>query len=446
MKKIILSALAVGGLCSMAGQLAHAGQNDDMLARLNALEKENAAIRRENAALQDNKTLRARNTELKSSVTPTVIVTQPALPASPQTVVSAAPVINGDVFGAYAADLPAAYKAPVESRGQFRFWGEAGAMLSGGDPNSADYNLLGGLGPLLAGGVGGIGSIDLSPKIGWETAAGFDYRFAGSPWHLSGQFRYGESGKASGSVSAAGAVDPVVAQLIFGGGNPLPAGFSSGASDAFSASYQETHWLADLAVGRDVIGSGPDAMQVKGGIRIAELVGTSNSLDATNFFLNGIPINLGVPVGNSISFATATSVATRNSYFGVGPRVGIEGSVPLVGSWTFDYLGDAAVLFGNQKQTTKTIANTSVSPAILGVLGGLGGGLSSITTTNDQRYATVFNGDIQIGVSYLLTHNVKLSASYRLDAFVNATDDAIGAMPTVNRYIHGPHLGVSGTF
>src|SRR5260370_13442828 len=58
---------ATGTNAYASGSVAFAGQTDDALARLDALEKENAAIRKENAALRENKLLRQRNATLKAS-------------------------------------------------------------------------------------------------------------------------------------------------------------------------------------------------------------------------------------------------------------------------------------------------------------------------------------------------------------------------------------------
>ncbi len=63
MKKILVGALAFGA--AFTGSAAFAGQSEDLVARLDALEKENAAIRRENAALSENKALREKNATLK---------------------------------------------------------------------------------------------------------------------------------------------------------------------------------------------------------------------------------------------------------------------------------------------------------------------------------------------------------------------------------------------
>src|SRR3984893_3925476 len=112
MKRAVIGALAIGtAWCSSA---AFAGQNDDLVARLNAAEQENAAIRRSNMELA---------------------ATKPAKPAS---------VIDrmADFFGTYAADLPVAYKArPPEEPGQFRIWVEGGAIWTGGDPVSQTFSL-----------------------------------------------------------------------------------------------------------------------------------------------------------------------------------------------------------------------------------------------------------------------------------------------------------------
>lgn len=430
---------------------AFAGQTDDIAARLAVLEKENAAIRKENAALRENKILRQRNAGLKSAV--------PA--PQPSASLSAKPATHTkpSVFEAMAADLPIAYKAvPPETPGQFRIWVEGGAIWSGGDPVSRDFNLIdftgfGGLG-VFGGGIGGGGAtiprhFDLTPKVGWEAATGFDYRIAGSPWHVSGQFRYGEGGKTSGSASTSGTVDPALLVLLGGGG---VGGVFSG-SENVSAGYKETHWLADLAVGRDVIGNGRDAMQLKGGIRVAEFVTRTNTADTINNFANlAAPVVIlpGIPALSAVSTSTSAVTNARNNFLGAGPLVGIQGSVPLAGNWAFDYLGDAAVLFGTQNSTSTTTTTTAFSPAILVALGGVGGGVGGggVFTTNAQRFATVFSADIQVGISYWVTQNLKVGASYRLDALINVQNQQDPAVANLlpDRYTHGPRVTVTGQF
>src|ERR1700726_1171859 len=159
MKRVVIGALAIG--TAWCGGAAFAGQNEDLVARLNAAEKENAAIRRSNMELAAPKPV---------SVTDRM----------------------ADFFGSYAADLPVAYKArPPEEPGRFTAWVEGGAIWTGGDSVFDAFSLTD-FTTLRTESVPGI--FDLNPKIGWEAATGFDYNFAGSPWHVSGQFRYGQSG------------------------------------------------------------------------------------------------------------------------------------------------------------------------------------------------------------------------------------------------------------
>ena len=77
----------------------------------------------------------------------------------------------------------------------------------------------------------------------------------------------------------------------------------------------------------------------------------------------------------------------------------------------------------------------------------MGGGGSFVASATDQRFATVFNADIQLGISYWMTQNLKLSASYRLDAFFNVLNQTFAtSSQTSDRYIHGPRLAVTAQF
>jgi hypothetical protein len=414
----------------------HAAPDNDMMARIEKLERENAAIRKENDELRNNKILRRENTALKSSTR-----LAPSMPS-----VLSSHGKRTDPMQSYAADAPILTKAPiVEQRGVLRVWGEGGAIWSGGDPISSAYQLsdFTGLAALGGGGAPGgpAGVFNLTPKVGWEAATGFDYRFANSLWHVSGQFRYGE-GNASGSASTAGNVSPAIIALL---GGVIPAGTVIGGSETIATNYKETHWIADLAVGREVIGGGPDAMQVKAGLRVSELVGTMGTSDVANRydkFPAPFVILAGFPALTSFSTTISTQADMRNSFLGAGPRIGIEGSVPLAGKWAFDYLGDAAVLFGTRTVMNTQTSNSAVTPAVFSAAAGLVN-FSSVTTS--RQYASLFNTDIQVGISYWMTQNAKLSASYRLDAFINASNDA-AASTTNSRYIHGPRVAISGQF
>jgi hypothetical protein len=430
MNKVFFAALAFS--TALSGSAAFSGQNDDLVARLNAAEQENAAIRRQNMELAAAKPAKAASFTDRMA----------------------------DFFGAYAADLPVAYKArPPEEPGRFTAWVEGGAIWTGGDPVFREFSLtdftMSNSNLLLIGRNSSIpGIFDLNPKIGWEAATGFDYKFAGSPWHVSGQFRYGEGGKTSGSASSSGTIDPFILMTSEG-----PCGFidvtnaatGCGGSETFSASYKETHWLADLALGYDIAGHGPSAMQVKGGLRISEFVATTNTSDRFSSFIN-FPAgtstfgNPGIPI-STVTYTALTTEDTRNNFLGAGPLIGLEGSVPFAGAWSFDYKGDLAVLFGTQKSVEISKTITSTTPAFLGVM--MVAGYNHVYTDTEARFATMLSGDIQAGVSYWFTPNLKLGASYRIDTLIavkNTKSANAEGLLIPQRYWHGPRLTLTGQF
>src|SRR4051794_567906 len=300
--------------------------------------------------------------------------------------------------------------------GQFRDWIEGGAIFSGGDPISDTYGLT--------------GQFDLTPKVGWETATGFDYRFVGSPWHISGQFRYGEGGKSTG-------LDSLTQTIVVGAA-------SQTGTEIFANTYKETRWLADLAVGRDIAGSGPSTLQLKGGLRVAEFVTRSSSSDVQAATSTGVALP-GFPAITSFSTTLSTLRDTRASFLGAGPLIGVEGSVPFGGKWSFDYAGDAALLLGRQQSATSSSTLFSVTPSVLSPLFPVA---NTLSTSNDRLFAGVLSADIQVGVSYWMTQNLKLGAGYRLDAFINVFNQAGSSNSglTPDRYTHGPRVTLTGAF
>lgn len=429
MSKKLIGAIAIGS--ALAGGAAVAGPSDDISVRLARLEVENAAMRSEINALREHaasgkKPLPDRRGGVTTSV------------QRAETSIGSSGSAKRDVFAAYAADMPVAYKAAApESKGVFRWWGEGGAIWSGGDRIRQTYSLFD-----YSTVVRVIpGAFDLIPDTGWEAATGFDYRFAGSPWHVSGQFRYGEA-RGRQSAATSGTTDPAV---LAGLAIVPPISALSG-SDTVTTNYKETHWIADLAAGRDVLGSGANAMQVKFGVRLAEFVGktATSEVVANTIVFNPALVVPGFPAVGPASSNALTQTDTRSRFLGAGPRIGIEGSVPLGGSWAFDYLGDAAVLFGTQRLNTTLTSGVSFTPACLVNVFGTN---NTFATATDQRFATVYNADIQVGISYWMTQSVKLSASYRLDAFFGVLNQTFAASTqTVDRYVHGPRVAVSAQF
>ena len=311
-----------------------------------------------------------------------------------------------------AADLPV--KAPPVTpppRDLWTWWFEGGAFRT-------EQDTFFGLSAPLNG---------VSPKWGWEAAVGFDYRMAAfSPYHLSGQFRYGAA-KRSSTFSRTES---------FLGGTSTP--FSRSTSPIVgtgtgSGQVKEHHWLVDFAVGRDfALGSG--MAQVKFGIRVAELY---SKLTANEFFFGSFGPG-STSVSGNISFSN------RSKFLGVGPRLGIDGSLPLGGSWSLDYLGGVAVLIGNQKLD----ATTSTAQLLYN------GGPTTIVTAQSANSLSssdtkaIFNLDAQLGISYWVTRTFKMTASYRFDGYWNAlkTIDQNGNTSNEDRFYHGPMLRATVLF
>jgi hypothetical protein len=419
-------AVMLGATAALTAASASAGELEEVNARLEFLERQNAAIRKENAALRENQHLIEENSRLKSQGARTAVAAAKTGARSHQEnsaflAVSAVSQQSKNPLQSYAADLPV--KAPpLAGPALFRAWIEGGAIWSGGDPVSSTY------------GPGPAGQFDQTPKVGWEAAIGFDHRFAGSPWHISGQFRYGEGGKTTGLDS--------LTQTI-----PVPAPASVTSTETFGAAYKETRWLADLAVGRDIAGSGPSALQLKGGFRVAEFVTRNTNSDVLVTTASGLnPLVVpGFPPVTGFSTTATTLTDTRASFLGAGPLIGVEGSVPFAGKWSFDYAGDVALLFGRQQSVTNTSSLSSVTPSFLAQLGGIS---NTVSTSSDRLFAGVLSADIQVGVSYWLTQNLKLGAGYRLDAFINVFNetDSSNSGFTPDRYTHGPRVTLTGQF
>jgi hypothetical protein len=101
----------------------------------------------------------------------------------------------------YAAGMPIKAPAPAD-RGETRLWLDGGAIWTRGDPVNVFFPAGGGYLGLLGGGPTGF--FGFVPDLGFEAAGGFDHRIAGTPWHVSGEVRYGQrkgTDSASSSIS-----------------------------------------------------------------------------------------------------------------------------------------------------------------------------------------------------------------------------------------------------
>jgi Legionella pneumophila major outer membrane protein precursor len=296
-----------------------------------------------------------------------------------------------------AADLTPrmATKAPAAIvKESWTWWVEGGAFQTGGKAVNDFGDTIFGVFP------------GYNPDWGAEGAVGFDWSpQAYSPWHVSAQFRYGAARK-SRSLDYVYTYTPGPSPVLV---------TSTGNED-----LHESHWLVDFAVGRE-FGLGSSNAQWKIGVRVADLrakVGIAETLTTAT------------PAPSPFEF----SYEQKSRFFGVGPRIGVEGETPLGGAWSLDWLGGVAVLFGERKFDTNNIETV---------------GGSSISFAEDHSdHAAILNLDAQLGLSYWFNPNVKLTASYRFDGYFNAIRiyDTSGNLINVDRFYYGPMLRLTSKF
>jgi len=312
-----------------------------------------------------------------------------------------------------AADLPT--KAPplapaaVPAPSPWTWWVEGGAQAVIGDP------YIPGLSP----------AFDAKPSNwGWDAAGAFDYRFNGD-WHVSADFRYGSNRRTLNSIQN-GCIGSFSCNTLMTGAN--------------SATRKEYNWVADFMVGRDV-GLGLGNSQIKGGLRVAQIRGT------TNGNISWVP-TAAVTIGPSIYSQT-------NKFTGIGPRLALEGNAPITGAWSIDYMVGFAGLFADRSttQTAFTPLNNFGFPCH--------SGCPINTSTSSNGF--VFNPDAMLGIAYAISPTMKLAINYHVDAYFDALR-AFGAggvppptigspavaspgNPTdVNRIYHGPSIRLTAQY
>jgi len=303
---------------------------------------------------------------------------------------------------AVAADLPKkaplltkAPPAPPPTPAVWTWWAEGGGSAMSGDPFVPGLNNP---------------PFDITAKRwGWQGAAGFDYKFASSLWHVSGDFRYMENpsnsaGSNQTATFGAFAATPVVATN--------------------SATRKEHNWEADFMVGRDLEIGNPT--QVKVGLRVADIWGQTNGAVGP-----WTMPTIHSPPNQSFNYQQT------NKWLGVGPRAAIEGIVPLQGAWSIEYNGGIAALWGhgsgNQNVTTVTGGFPGPVPVCL---------TGCPVTIGSSANNTVFNADAQAGIAYAFSPGAKLSLDYRIDGYWKALRgfNAAGTGTNLDRVYSGPTL------
>jgi opacity protein-like surface antigen len=333
--------------------------------------------------------------------------------------------------GASAGDLPPrpaiVTKAPPSIKNEWTWWVEGGAAHLSGDPDVAGLN-----NPPF--GVA-------SKPWGWEAAAGFDYQLD-NLWHVSGQLRYGQNKAASKSNNPLALFNIVTTAptAIF---TPLAARGSN------TAQHKESHWLADFMVGRELgLGQGLPSM-ARFGVRVAEIRGTTdgsaqwNNVALARRFVGSCVATTPNP---TVCGTHKRDYTQQNSFIGAGPRIELDGSIPLAPRWSIDYMGGLAGLYGrrtaiqavNVSQTVGSAPPNLVAPTCVA-----GYPINAGVTEN----AWVANADAIVGLSYAVTPNVKATLSYRFDGYWNALKafDANGQATNLNRIYQAAMLRLTTT-
>jgi hypothetical protein len=256
----------------------------------------------------------------------------------------------------------------------------------------------------------------LDPRVGGEGAVGLDYNFAGTPWHLSFDMRYG-------AANAAGVT------------NNALSGSSGSIASTESLGDRESHGEADFMVGHEIGATN----QLQLGLRVAYL-----SANLTN--------NIGfssVSSGAVVASALA-SVDERSTFVGVGPRVAYEGYQPLASSWALEYMAGAAALVGERQLNVNDGVSCGVGTgtACLGSLGLATG----MYTSQFSEVAPIFNADASLALAYSWGAS-HLSMGFRFDGYwdalrtaTNTTGTGTGGTSSVNRLYYGPFVRVSTQF
>jgi hypothetical protein len=244
--------------------------------------------------------------------------------------------------------------------------------------------------------------MSFKPPGGWEGAFGFDNALTGGPYHIVFDYRAGISKKSNQSSHSSS-----FSSFFF-------------SSNSQSGSERETHYVADLMIGRD-FGLGLTTGQFQFGIRIADLSATVD-VSGQHFFSS-------FGSGGSSSSASGT---WNSRFFGVGPRAAVVGNTPIMGLWSVDYSGGIAGLIGNR----------TLDYSIFATPGG-------VTFGNYENVAFVFNADSWAALSYSFTPALKLSSGIRFDYYSSPLmtyNISTGGLTDVDRIFWGPFLRLTGKF
>ena len=185
-----------------------------------------------------------------------------------------------------------------------------------------------------------------------------------------------------------------------------------------SATRKELNWVTDFMLGREIgIGGGP--AQIEAGIRIAQIRGTTNGSAAM--------------ASSPPPFTSFDVYTQKNYFFGAGPRVAVDGSVPLTGALSLQYMfGVAGLISYRSTDQTATFTNGSGQ-------GCFSGCALNISTSDNTIVA---NPDATIGLIYALSHTLSVSLNFHVDTYFAAFKafNAAGNPVNVDRIYYSPNI------
>ncbi len=257
----------------------------------------------------------------------------------------------------------------------------------------------------------------------------------------SGQFRYGQN-KGAAKSNTPLAVFNVVTVI------PTPVFTPITVAGTNTAQQKESHWLADFAIGRDLgLGQGLPST-ARFGVRVAEIrsktTGSAqwNNVPAASFFAT----TCATSPTPAVCLTHKRDYTQQSSFFGAGPRLELDGSIPLAPRWAMDYMGGVAGLYGRRSvvQTVNVSHSAGIFPASF-VFPVCAAGCPVSAGASDNAW--VPNADAMIGLSYAVTQNLKATVSYRFDGYWNALKsfDSSRQFANLNRFYQGVMLRLSMT-
>jgi hypothetical protein len=132
--------------------------------------------------------------------------------------------------------------------------------------------------------------------------------------------------------------------------------------------------------------------------------------------LGDVRATIGARFSDPPSQSSLTSGLDQRRYFGIGPRVGLQGSKPLESSWVVDWQVGTAFLFNDRAPDYAGVQNFSLPS---------GGSLVNV--------------DGLLGLSYWFDAASKLTLGYRADAYLKSSgNNSVGVPATPDRIDHGP--------